>query len=57
MPLEALLIPDSLTDSDSDGIDGGTGCNYIPFSRKTTNIYHIVLTISYLESANLITLG
>ena len=34
MPLEALLIPDSLTDSDSDGIDGGTGCNYIPFSRK-----------------------
>ena len=29
MPLEALSIPDNLTDSDSDGIDGGTGCNYI----------------------------
>ena len=29
MPLEALLITDNLTDSDSDGIDGGTGCNFI----------------------------
>ena len=29
MPLEALLITDSLPDSDSDGIDGGTGCNFI----------------------------
>ena len=29
MSLEALLIPDNLTDSDSDGIDGGTGCNFI----------------------------
>ena len=29
MPLEALLIPDNLTDSDSDGIGGGTGCNLI----------------------------
>ena len=29
MPLEALLVPDNLTDSDSDGIDGGTGCNFI----------------------------
>ena len=29
MPLEALLIPDNLTDSDSDGIGGGTGCNFI----------------------------
>ena len=32
MPLEALLIPDNLTDSDSDGIRGGTACNYIFFS-------------------------
>ena len=31
MPLEALLIPDNLTDSDSDGIGGGTGCNFIFF--------------------------
>ena len=29
MSLEALLIPDDLTDSVSDGINGGTGCNYI----------------------------
>ena len=29
MPLEALLIPDNLTDSNSDGIGGGTGCNFI----------------------------
>ena len=31
MPLEALLIPVNLTDSDSDGINGGTGCNFIFF--------------------------
>ena len=31
MPLEAQLIPDNLTDSDSDGISGGTGCNFIFF--------------------------
>ena len=29
MPLEALLIPVNLTDGDSDGINGGTGCNCI----------------------------
>ena len=29
MPLEALLIPDNLTDSDSNDIGGGTGCNFI----------------------------
>ena len=28
MPLEALLILVDLTDSDSDSIDGGTGCNF-----------------------------
>ena len=26
MPLEALLIPDNLTHSESDDIEGGTGC-------------------------------
>ena len=31
MPLEALLIPVNLTDSDFDGITGGTGCNFIFF--------------------------
>ena len=35
MPLEALLIPENLTDSDSDGIGGGTGCNSI-FTVPTT---------------------
>ena len=29
MSLEALFTPDNLTDSASDGIDGGTGCNLI----------------------------
>ena len=27
--MEALLTPDNVTDSASDGIDGGTGCNFI----------------------------
>ena len=31
MPLEALLTPDNLTYSASDGIGGGTGCNFIFF--------------------------
>ena len=31
MPLKALLIPENLTNSDSDGIGGGTGCNFIFF--------------------------
>ena len=31
MPLEALLIQVNLTDSDFDGINGGTGCNFIFF--------------------------
>ena len=36
MPLEALLIPVNLTDSDFDGITGGTGCNFIFFTVPTT---------------------
>ena len=36
MPLEALLIPENLTDSDSDGIGGGTGCNFIYFFTVPT---------------------
>ena len=31
MPLEALLIPVNPTNSDYDGIKGGTGCNFIFF--------------------------
>ena len=34
MSLEALLIPDNLTDSACDGIDGGTGCNFIFYLRN-----------------------
>ena len=29
MPLEALLIPDNLNDSEFDGIYGGTNCNFL----------------------------
>ena len=29
MPLEALLVPVNPTNSDYDGINGGTGCNFI----------------------------
>ena len=51
MPLEALLIPVNLTDSDSDGINGGTGCNFIFF------IYFSVFTPLtrplYIISSNL----
>ena len=35
IPLEALLIPDNLTDSDFDGISGGTVCNFIFFASDT----------------------
>ena len=34
MPLEALLIPENLTDSDSNGTSGGTGYNFIFNSRR-----------------------
>ena len=37
MPLQALLIPDNLTNSDSDGIGGDTGCNFIFFTVPTTS--------------------
>ena len=37
MPLEALLIQVNLTDSDSDGINGGTGCNFIFYIRHKSN--------------------
>ena len=46
MPLEALLIPVNLTDSDSDGINGGTGCNFI-----------FILTTEILDKVILLPLG
>ena len=36
MPLEALLIPVNPTNSDYDGINGGTGCNFIYFITVPT---------------------
>ena len=35
-PLEALLIPENLTDSDPDGISGRTGSNFIFFITVPT---------------------
>ena len=48
MPLEALLISENLTDSDSDGIRGGTGCNFI-FSNSAILHGYILL---YLLDTN-----
>ena len=48
MPLEALLISGNLTDSDFDGIGGGTGCNFIFFKvekTKTTSVEDVALRI------------
>ena len=53
MPLEALLIPENLTDSDSDGIGGGTGCNFIftvptTCSRPTIEMFWLYVFIFFL---------
>ena len=57
MPLEALLIPVNLTDSDSDGINGGTGCNFIFFIFIYLFMYFSVFTPLtrplYIISSNL----
>ena len=39
MLLEALLIPVNLIDSDSDGINGGTGCNFIFFQYHGHKVF------------------
>ena len=49
MPLEALLIPENLTDSDSDGIGGGTGCNFTFFSPCSLAWPHRLITRGYNE--------
>ena len=52
MPLEALLIPENLTDSDSDGIGGGTGCKLFlfisPCSLSWPHRYIFLAKISYV---------
>ena len=47
MPLEALLIPENLTDSDSDGIGGGTGCNFILFIYLFLRVHSPDQTVVY----------
>ena len=47
MPLEALLIPVNLTDSDSDGINGGTGCNFIFFIYLFLRVHSPDKTVIY----------
>ena len=47
MPLEALLIPVNLTDSDSDGINGGTGCNFIFFIYLFIRVHSPGHTVIY----------
>ena len=53
MPLEALLIPVNLTDSDSDGINGGTGCNFIFFFKIYFSVFTLLATPLYILSSNL----
>ena len=57
MPLEALLIPVNFADSDSDGINGGTGCNFIFFLFIYLFMYFSVFTPLtrplYIISSNL----
>ena len=53
MPLEALLIPVNLTDSDSDGITGGTGCNFIFFLFMYFSVFTPLTRPLYIISSNL----
>ena len=53
MPLEALLIPVNLTDSDSYGINGGTGCNFIFFLFMYFSVFTLLTTPLYIFSSNL----
>ena len=55
MPLEALLIPVNLTDSDSDGINGGTGCNFIfyYYYYYVFSVFTLLATLLYIFSSNL----
>ena len=45
MPLEALWVSQNRTDGASDGIDGGTGCNFI-FFTVIDNTYVLTEKIS-----------
>ena len=47
MPLEALLIPVNPTNSDYDGINGGTGCNFIFFIYLFLRVHSPDQTVIY----------
>ena len=47
MPLEALLIPVNPTNSDYDGINGGTGCNFIFFIYVFLRVHSPDQTVIY----------
>ena len=49
IPLEALLIPVNLTDSDSDGINGGTGCNFIFYLFMYFSVFTLLATPFYIR--------
>ena len=53
MPLEALLIPVNPTNSDYDGIIGGTGCNFIFFLFIYFSVFTLLATPLYILSSNL----
>ena len=53
IPLEALLIQVNLTDSDSDGINGGTGCNFIFFLFMYFSVFTPLTRPLYIISSNL----
>ena len=53
MPLEALLIPVNFADSDSDGINGGTGCNFIFFLLMYFSVFTPLTRPLYIISSNL----
>ena len=47
MPLEALLIPFNPTKGDYDGINGGTGCNFIFFIYLFLRVHSPDQTVIY----------
>ena len=50
MPLEALLIPVNPTNSDYDGIIGGTGCNFIFFFFS---VFTLLARPFYIKRSNM----
>ena len=53
MSLDAQLIPDNLTDSDSDCIDVGTGRNHLFFVFLSFSVFTLLDTSLNIFSSNL----